>query len=189
MENSHCSEDGGLMAGDCIINGFVVMLMDMQERFIKKLRLKEADRIVLISKQLTILKLCRQFNIPVVVSEIRRDLHGATIKILMDEAEKNTQCHLISKESNNGFLGTGLDSYLKSIGGKKLFFFGINDYACIKHTAESSIKNGYEIMTSKDVISGPYYRVDDNIDQWFKSEGICFSFIEEFMKFIQSSKN
>ena len=188
MKDSNCLKKEGHESGYCLIEGIVVMLMDMQDRFVKKLRLKEAERIILISKQLTILGLCRQFNIPVIVSEIRKDLHGATIKILMDEAKKNTQFHLISKENNNGFSGTDLDPYLKSICGKKLFFMGINDYACIKHTAESSIKNGYEIMTSKDVISGPYYRVDDKIDQWFKSEGTCFGSIEEFMKFIQSLK-
>ena len=176
MKNSHCSKNGE--------KGVAVLLFDMQPRFIAKLRSGEADRIK--ANQLIILEYCREFGIPVIVLTLRKDLHGPTAEVLMNEIERNTQAFPIDRESNDGFRRTELESHLKAICVRRLFFVGIFDYAAIRHTAETAIKLNYEIMTSDTVIAGPRYRTDDKVAEWFESKGICFDSIEEFMKVIQS---
>ena len=174
----HYPIGGGPRPEDFLGKRAVVVLIGMQDRFIAKLKPGEADRIIL--NQLAILKLCRQLDIPVVVSEIKKEIHGATAEVLINEAKKNTRFLLMDCEHNDSFSGTKLDSYLKNFDAEAIFLMGIHDYACIKYTAETAIKKGYKIMTSDEVIAGPYYRTGDNVGQWFEKNGICFRTVDIF---------
>ena len=168
MKNYY-SGKGGPRLEDLLGRKVAVILIGMQESFIKKLKQGEADRII--TNQLTVLNLCRQLGVPVVVLEIKKEMHGETAEVLMNEARKNARFLSIDSEHNDSFSGTGLDLHLKHLEAEELLLMGIYDYACIKYTAETAIKKGYKIITSDEVIAGPYYRKDDNMDQWFKKKG------------------
>ncbi len=155
-----------------------VILIDMQEDFVKDLRAGEAKRII--PNQLEILKYCNQFSIPIVVLELNVQSYGKTNEILLNEAKKNHHFRLIGKEYDNGFFKTELDYHLKALGIKKLFIMGINANYCVKETARGAIDNGYKIMTSNEVISGQSGHSRYNSIDWFKSNGRCVDTVNEF---------
>ena len=164
----------------------VVILAGMQAGFMEKLKPGEANRII--ASQLIILRQCQRFNIPVIILELRNDLYGSTVEVLMTEAKKNNRCFLINSRYNNGFAGTELDARLKYLKAKWLFFMGLFDYAFITITAEKGIDMGYNIATSNMVVAGPHYRTDnDDVIQLFQAEGICIETIDEFPKSISTA--
>ena len=156
-----------------------VMLVDMQEDFVKHLRRGEADRII--PNQLAILKRCRELSIPVVVLELRVKEFGKTIKILMDEISKNPSKWVIEKDFDDGFYLTNLDSSLKYLNIKKIFIMGINADFCVRDTARTAIKLGYKIVTSGHVIAGQPDHSKNNSIIWFANNGSCVSNIARFV--------
>lgn len=160
-----------------------VILVDMQETFVKNLRDGEADRII--PKQLEVLNYCNQFDIPVVVLEMRRWEFGETIDVLITEARKNFKFHLIGKVYDDGFESTKLHTHLKKLGIKKVFLMGINADFCVIETARGAIDRGYKIITSKEVISGQSHHSPDNSIGWFSSNGNCLNKVDEFVKAIE----
>ena len=155
-----------------------VVLIDMQEKFVGRLRDGEAERII--ARQLAVLKHCVRAKIPVVVLELKSYNYGHTIKILLRAALKTPKCRVIKKDYNSGFQETRLNSYLKSIGVENLLIMGINADYCVKSTAEHAIYLGYRIITSNEVISGQKFHSLDNSIEWFKSNGNCIDNVLEF---------
>jgi nicotinamidase-related amidase len=145
-----------------------LILVDMQTKFVKKLREGEASRII--PNQLAVIEHCNRANIPIIVLELRKREFGKTIRTLTSAAKKNPRFLLIEKEYDSGFNETALYSYLKSLDIKRLFIIGINTDYCVKATASDAIKLGYEILTSNQVISGQSGHREDNSIRWFKSK-------------------
>ncbi|NTU99339.1 cysteine hydrolase [Candidatus Falkowbacteria bacterium] len=146
-----------------------VVLIDMQDEYVCKLRNGESKRII--PNQVTVLKYCNKMNIPVIVLEYRGC--GNTLTGLMKEARKNRKFKLFIKDYNSGFRMPELNEYLQELGVKKIFFMGINADWCVKDTAEDALKYGYEIMTSNEVISGQDHHRRDNNVPWFVNNG-CY---------------
>lgn len=166
-------------------NTLAVILIDMQTRFVEHLRTGEAERII--PNQLTALKHCNKTGIPIIVLEYDSRKHssfGKTIAVLRSEAKKNSKGCLIRKEWNSGFVMTGLHSYLESLRVKNLFLMGINADHCVKQTAKDAIRRGYEIATSKDVISGQERHSKDNSLRWFQANGHHLDSVTAFTEII-----
>lgn len=175
---------------DCCIKGkkdkyvqtTAVILIDMQKLFVENLRKGEEDRIV--PKQLCILEYCNKVDIPVVVLEFGKYRYGETIEVLMKVAQKNSNFRLIIKCDDDGFYCTDLHAHLKSLGVSKLFIMGINADFCVKATAESAIDNGYEIITSNEVISGQTHHSRSNSVGWFRNNGQCIDKVAKFLEMV-----
>ena len=154
-----------------------VILIDMQYGFIATLRNGEEDRIV--PNQISVLRFCKEKNIPVIILDYFG--HDETIKKLANEVKDFENVKIIIKNRDNGFTDTELNFHLKSLGAKKLFLMGINADCCVKKTAKGAIQNGYEIITSNDVIAGMSYHSDDNSISWYRDNGICVDDIFHFV--------
>lgn len=145
-------------------DGLVVILIDMQQEFINEFKHGEEKRII--PKQISVIRQCARFGIPVVVLEYRNC--GHTIAALADELKNVANVKTIVKRQNDGFKNTALEYKLRDMNAKQLFFMGINSQYCVKETAESAIKLGFTVVTSNDVITGPN---DDNDIDWYKKNG------------------
>lgn len=156
-----------------------VILVDMQEEFIKVLRKGEAERII--PNQLEVIVRCRELGIPVLVLEMRPKEFGKTIKILMDQISKVSLNRVIKKGYDDGFYMTNLDLSLRFLGIRKIFLMGINADFCVRETARTAISLGYKIITSGHVIAGqPDHSKDDSV-VWFENNGSCVSDIKRIM--------
>lgn len=164
-------------AGDLPISTAVI-LVDMQEGFIRNLRYGECDRII--PNQLEILRHCCSVNIPVVVLEFFG--FGPTIRTLKKEVKKNPNHRYIKKDYDSGFYRTALHAHLQSLGVKHIFLMGINADYCVKDTAEDAIKKGYKIITCNEVISGQYHHSHDNSVPWFRANGRYVNAIVTLLK-------
>ncbi len=150
-----------------------VLLIDMQKKFVRNLREKEAERII--PNQIHIIQLCKKENIPFFVLELDKDDYGETISELKEEISQLEQgmVTFIQKTSNSGFKNTDLEILLKNREIKKIFFMGINADYCVHATASDALKKGFEIVTSNDVISGQDHHSRNNSIDWYKNNGAC----------------
>ncbi len=157
----------GLPAG---CSDFAVLLIDMQDRFVGKL--KTNVRTKLIEAQLQVIRDCANRNIPVIILEY----HGRekTISKLADDLDAIERKTVICKPCDDGFKRTRLDETLRYIGARSLLLMGINAHACVLETAQSAVKKGYKVITSEDLIADAYHdEILDEGREWYEANG-CF---------------
>jgi len=147
----------------------VVILIDMQQLFVKKIKKKNRKRII--ENQVFIIRWCVRENIPIVVLEYKG--WGKTIDVLTEELKKVRDIRIVSKSYENGFYNTELAYILNEKNVKNLFLMGINASACVRRTANGAIKEGFNIITSNDVIDGRHN--DNNSIPWYREKGIVVS--------------
>jgi nicotinamidase-related amidase len=152
-----------------------VILIDMQDNFVYGLRKGELERIT--PNQLLILKKCNLMNIPIFVLEFANK--GETIEVLLTEIKKSKNYTFITKYSDSGFSSTQLHEKLKALNIKRIFLMGINATYCVMDTARDAIKEGYEIITSNDVISGAGHHDPNNGVSWYRENGVYVDKIHE----------
>jgi len=155
------------------------ILIDMQTKLVKKLRLGDADRII--PNQLSAIRHCNQFGIPIIVLELYKEEFDRTIDVLINEIKGNPNFYIIEKKYDSGFAGTNLDDLLRHLNAKKLFIAGIYADLCVKATASSALNEGYEIFTSNQVIAGRADHSKDNNMRWFRSNAGCTDDITELI--------
>ena len=176
------SKNDGLNADLFVKKELAIILVDMQEGYVENLRDGEKERII--PNQRAVLEYCRVHDIPVIVLEFNTSRRGETIPELLEVAKKNSNFDLLRKNYDDGFLCTDLDSTLKSLGVKTIFFMGVNACYCVYSTARSTLARGYEIVTSNSVLSGMKHHNSDNDIPWYNSNGTCIDSVDAFIKSI-----
>ena len=147
----------------------VVILIDMQQYFIRGLKKENKERII--ANQIFIIKWCAQENIPIVVLEYEK--YGKTIDVLIKELKEVKYLRVISKSRPDGFYDTKLAYTLNQVNADNLFLMGIDANVCVRSTAIGAMVNGFKFITSEDVIDG--VRNDDNSIPWYRENGTVVS--------------
>lgn len=124
-----------------------VVLIDMQEDFVKELFKEEKGMII--SAQKRLLSLCVKYNIPLVVLEYEN--HKETIPELSEWIEKIKRVEILKKKNDDGFRNTQLDAVLKNFGVKNLLLAGVNTSWCVRETARSALHFGFEVYSNKNL--------------------------------------
>lgn len=130
-----------LMADEC-----VVFLIDMQYGFLNE------EKRSLIPGQISILKECKNFDIPVIIFEYSGE--GNTIADLNDEIQKIPNHQKMIKTTDDAFESTPIREILRKIGRKKVIVMGVNACACVLKTVKSTVREGYEVITNNVLIGG-----------------------------------
>lgn len=143
-----------------------VVLIDMQEDFIRNLRVGVEN---LIKNQIKILRNCAMYDIPCAVLEYVG--YGSTASVLAEELHSIRRCVTFPKQSNSGFLNFALDPKLKLWGSSRLLLMGINAEYCVRATAWDAIRNGYEIVTAPELISGRPQDDPNDCINWYRENG------------------
>lgn len=175
-------------------DNIAVVVMDMQRRFLNRLQPLEEEP--LINSQLEVLDFCSITDIPVIVMEYVLEnaeyeiIPDPTIERLKTKTEKIPRTKYLRRyyfgdESNDGFEFGGLKDALKSFNPTYVCFMGIAASACVKKTAESTSKAGYEILTASTLIADEM----DNIGllkshQWYKRAGLFFNDNHSIIEYI-----
>lgn len=131
------------------VRGLAVILVDMQDHFVGMLGAD--DKECLIRNQTTILKECAEHGVPVVVLEYVG--HGKTVYPLAELVAKVPKTVTIAKCCDDGFSGTDLDVHLIGLKAKSVILMGVNASFCVKETAQSAVRLGYQVFTSDRLIA------------------------------------
>lgn len=176
------------VAQDAKDSKLAILLIDMHSFYLEDIEEKEKEREI--PYQIDVLKFAQRDDIPVFVLEYAGK--GPTIPILKNEADKAPRVKYIAKPGDDGFEDTGLAEQLRDYGVENLLLMGINASACVKFTAESALKNGFNILTSKQLIAEPPVMPDDwfwdkdhneSID-WFSKNGVYRDDYKDLLKII-----
>ncbi|MFA5023304.1 MAG: isochorismatase family cysteine hydrolase [Candidatus Paceibacterota bacterium] len=129
-----------------------VLLIDMQESFVKRLR--KRDIAVIIPNQKRVLRWCATFDLPLVVL-VYDDfgLEKDIIPELRSEADKVPRCLTVKKRWDNGFFQTGLEAHLRSIGARHLLITGVNATGCVLKTAGAAIGLGFSLVVAENLVA------------------------------------
>lgn len=157
-----------------------VLLIDMQEYFVRQLPKEERERIV--PNQIGVLRRCARETIPLFVIEywlpstIDRSF-GSVISELEAEIAfvKKEKIKRIQKYNDSAFYRTGLRIILKKMGVTRLFLMGINSGCCVKDTAIDALDAGFSVITSKTVISDSFPTRRKRSFEWYE-QNVIFDF-------------
>ena len=129
-----------------------VMLIDMQDFFLKKFEPKVLD--ALIKNQLMLIDFCVKKKVPFIVVEYKAGgkFRGKTIKKL-DGRIKGVHKETLIKEYNSAFTRSQLDTILIDMGIKEIILAGINSSACVQDTAIGALHRGYKVITGHGIIA------------------------------------
>lgn len=128
-----------------------LVVVDMQEGFVGKL----PDWKSLVERQIGFLN--AHSNHPVIGLELFPDSYGVTIPALKDVLALNGNGRILQKFTDDGFGSGPLKSTLYDMGLTRLVLLGCNTSWCVWETAKSAVDNGYEVGTSRRLISEPGY--------------------------------
>lgn len=201
-----------------------VLLIDMQDSFLKEVAEEEKRREI--PYQLDVLDYCKDNNIPVIVLEY--ELYGETVPVLKKKVDSLPVKEYITKSYDDGFfelkttkrshtygriiklldeklldddfLKTEVEDKLRAYGIDSILLMGINASGCVLRTAESAVKLGFKIITSKDLIADPEWYVSgqfivtsdgkhgtsDNSAPWYKEHGIYRDNYKELFELIKN---
>ena len=161
-------------------NKLAVLIIDMQDFFLKKVTKENRDRII--PDQIKIIDFCAKNNVPIIVLEYKN--RGNTTKILKEKLQKLSNVQIIVKEYNSGFRGTHLDEILGNMKVKNILLMGINASGCVQDTAIGALHRGYKILTASMVIAS-FSEKDKNLatsEKWYPRKGKYFESTEDLLK-------
>lgn len=161
-----------------------VLVIDMQESFLNELDSEEREEEI--PYQIEVLNAAKRNNIPIFVIEYAG--MGSTITELMDVIS-DSDYTIVTKPTNNGFRNTNLDELLTERGIHSLTLMGVFASACVYATANGALQNGYEIITSTEVIAdsdSAYLRTSPNNQsaEWYAEHGTLFENHEQIVNYL-----
>lgn len=172
-----------------------VLLIDMQDSFLDEVSKEEENREI--PCQLSVLDYCKDNNIPVFVLEYWR--YGETTRVLREKVDSLPVKTYITKQYDDGFFKTDLETRLKEQGIESLLLMGVNASGCVRRTAESAVELGFKILASKDLMADPEWHVTDEFiinkegkhgksDEsapWYREHGIYRDDYRELLEIIK----
>lgn len=150
------------------LSSLAVLLIDMQPCFVDVLRTGAAQRII--PAQIEVIKLCAQFDIPLIILEYL--YHGKTIPKLQKWIKKVPRTIIVEKWNDDGFQETNLLEELQKLKIESLLLMGINADHCVRDTSISAINNKFQIITSQQLIAGQSHHSSNDSLDYYKKYGI-----------------
>lgn len=156
-----------------IVPSLAVIVIDMQERYLKDLPQREA----LIDNQLEVLRCAEECHVPVVVVEYYGK--GPTIPRLQEALARLSQKKLlrkIIKSDNNAFKGTSLAQTLEELGVQHLLLMGVRACSCVLETARNALSLGFNVIATKTLIAGVCANCSAaTVECWYETHVSCES--------------
>ncbi|MBM3200209.1 cysteine hydrolase [Candidatus Woesearchaeota archaeon] len=159
-----------------------VLVIDMQDYWLSEVDEKEIEKEL--PYHLEVLEYCAKNNITVFVIEYKTC--GQTTPYLDNKLRDMHKKEYIKKSARSAFQNTGLEAKLKSQGIDTLVLMGVYASHCVKDTAESALDAGFDIATSKDLISDNRHdaKRKENVE-WYKEHGLYFDDYKKLLSSIQ----
>ncbi len=150
------------------IGNLAVLLIDMQECFLKNIDYEERMREI--PYQIEVLDYCKEKSVPVFVLEYKNK--GPTTKVLKEKVDSLEKKVYVTKSYDDGFTCTDLAEQLKVYNINTLLLMGVNATACVVATAYGALNAGFNIMTSKDLIADQSGLGSEEGVRWYSTYGV-----------------
>lgn len=157
------------------INNLAVLIIDMQKSFLDEPELKD-----LIPQQIEVIRFCRQKSIPVILVEYR--VFGRTVMKLRKEVCPSLTSR-VTKRYDDAFYETRLKKVLSSMGITNLLLAGVYAGGCVYETAAHAIEEGFQVLTSCDLIAG-YCDTPLHNEAWYQENGKYFLNYQDVLSLI-----
>jgi nicotinamidase-related amidase len=129
-------------------DNFGVVVIDMQEEFIKHLTKEERED--LIKSQVDFLNYCCKKNYPIFFIEYVGS--KKTIKEIDDVKKQFQNWYVFKKTDNGGFKNKKFEKQIDDLGLEYLCFMGGNAIACMRDTIEPAMKRNKKIILAKNLV-------------------------------------
>lgn len=149
-----------------------VLIVDMQTEFLKDLA--RGARQILVSAQVQVIGECAERDIPVIVLEFDKRYHGSTVAPIMNALRRVPRVFRLSKDRNDGFTNKDLQTTLEELGIGKIILMGVNATFCVRETAQSAVRKGYQILTADDLIADGSHISAGKCAPWYEANGTFF---------------
>lgn len=154
-----------------------VLIIDMQQRWLKEIDISE--RIMLIESSKAIIEYCCTNSIPII--KVEYDGYGKTIPPIENKL-KHTNVIPIQKSCPDAFDGTDLSTILKDELGRNTFFMmGVYASQCISSTGSGGINSGLRAITAGNVIADDIgtsqhtsQGINCSLEKYYRGLGIGF---------------
>ena len=166
------------------IGNLAVLVIDMQEWFLQSIEYEEQHKEI--PYQLEVLEYCKNNDIPVFVLEYKDC--GSTVKILKDKVDSLEKKTYVTKNYDDGFIKTDLAEQLRKNKIDTVLLMGINASACVLSTAAGAVMSGFNVMTSKDLISDPKSYDRNESIRWYETTGIYRDDYKDLLDLISKEK-
>jgi isochorismate hydrolase len=127
-----------------------LMLIDMSPELLQFYD-KDKEEIPLLTKQIYLLKYCKTNNIPIIIIEPEKQETDISINYFTSSLNQNYIKYL-KKEENNSFSNPELLRQLNYWKIQNILLGGIYTSICIHDTCQSAIKNGFNVLSSQDIV-------------------------------------
>jgi len=163
------------------------IVVDMQERFLRKKIIGEIKRKSIINYQRFMLNECAKRKIPVIVMEYKGA--GDTINPIANMVDNvSTNFFMPRRKEDNSFFVPKLYETLLKLNVRKIYLMGVNTMYCVRATAEGAIDHGIDVAVSELGVGQPEkWREEKNLEDgsiFFGLNGIYHTnrSVEEIIK-------
>jgi nicotinamidase-related amidase len=165
-----------------------VLVIDMQQTYLKELNNKEQDNIIKHILELT--SYCVKNEIT--IADIADKNYKPTIKTITKSIKKSNPNKIITcydKDCCDAFEGTSLEKNLKSKNITDLFVTGIYGSECVYSTAKQALELGFKVSTALDVIAENAVNSEliqlnkiSDLKSWLNNNNIsCYDTYKEYL--------
>lgn len=161
-----------------------VAIVDMQPDYLSEFDFEKREALVF--AQQTVLDICSEEDIPVLVIEMK--CRKKTIPELRKKLKKLRYRHS-SKYSLNGFANRseGAKYFLDQWGVTDLCFMGVYASVCVHSTAKGSLNHGFKPITAEQLIADPWEGDFNEVKTWFTDNGKYLSNYLDLMTLLKNS--
>ena len=174
------------------MDNLAVLVVDMQDYFLRGSFLERMGEHTSeieeeLPYQLEILKAAKSKQLPIFVVEYADDWntrYGATTEKIQRELQSYQGVQTLKKSTDDAFESTDLVQRLDEKRVQRLIIMGVNASSCVLETAVSAEDYGFEILTSRQVISDvqfpervkqiPEYEEYGESAEWYRKYGTLF---------------
>lgn len=123
--------------------------------------------------QLEILEAAKEKNVPIFVLEyVEWGPTNAKIRLVV-EGYARTQ--FLTKKRDDGFNNTDLERRLKGEGVQQALLIGVNASACVRATAQGALKEGFQILTSPQLMANTSGITPHSDLAWYRENSFIYA--------------
>ncbi len=119
------------------------IIIDMQDYFMDEEKLKMAKA------QIPVISFCRKNDIPIAIIN-----YCDCGPIIASLAEETSGLPIFEKNRDDAFSQKKFQEWIEENQVESLIIMGVNACACVFETANSALKNGYQVITDHKIIGG-----------------------------------
>lgn len=141
-----------------------------------------------VKNQIELIDFCRLENYPFILSEYKHRVKTIPLLIKSLKSLKNNNFFFIDKSLNSQIEEKRINILLQDLSTKTVVLMGANACACILRLSINLLSQNYEIIISKDTITGYCaFHAENEIDKWYKENTIFFDNYNQIISYIKKT--